>query len=180
MRAIYADKPEEVKRLLAEGASLTDGCSEWPGLTPLDLACSWERLDIIPILLDHGASPAPRFTRTTRPPYWRTEDPLPRLVLHNDNPGVLPVVKLLLQHGADPLGTGPNTLTLAEWWLAPDIRRCLVNFVWEQLQQGRRLWRSDIELYGSIYAAARCGEGEALLFFLRQAIHRGFRVGHCE
>lgn len=75
--------------------------SRRPGTTPLAMACHYRNLDLIQILLEHGANPN---TETTRRP---GSTPLALACQQGD----IILSRLLLEHGADPNACGNDGLT---------------------------------------------------------------------
>ena len=75
--------------------------SRRPGTTPLAMACHYRNLDLIKILLEHGANP--NTSATKRP----GSTPLALACQQGD----IAVSRLLLEHGADPNVCGNDGLT---------------------------------------------------------------------
>ncbi|GAB4813715.1 hypothetical protein N2152v2_000761 [Parachlorella kessleri] len=165
-----------------------EGFQHDAGMTPLHLACRLGRLEMIPILLKHGASAAVTSNSFTKENHCRLTDALGHLLHQNETSGLLPAVKLLLDHGADPLSR-PYTWQyplVAHQEISLDVRRCLVSFIGEEDQSGAASaskartmaaawnWKWEEDFMWSLQAAALCVAKVALPYTADD--HRGTLV----
>ena len=150
-------------------------------MTPIQLACWQGSLEVIPILLAHGASAGlasycGRWLDSTL-----DADSLAFLLCgkcSRDAAGLLPAVKVLLAHGANPLALRPFDLTIrmkvlervliTDAALPVEVRRCLVNAILARRRWVQLLQREKSLFHTIMCAAAMCGKGNALLKYFHQ------------